>query len=182
MIYSPAEDSYLLEAQVKKLSKGKTVLDMGCGSGILSLAAKNSGGKYVLGADINFEAVAETSKKGIDAVKSNLFQKIKGKFDLVVFNPPYLPKDEREDSESSQVTSGGKNGDEIIIRFLKNSTEHLSPNGKILILVSSLTPREKIDKLLVKLKLSRKVLSEKKLFMEKLEVWQLQQNLKVSRS
>ena len=55
MIYEPAEDSYLLEKQVKKYSKHKRVLDIGAGSGIQALAAMNSGAKYVLAADIEDE-------------------------------------------------------------------------------------------------------------------------------
>lgn len=173
MIYQPAEDSFLLESEVKKSAKNKKVLDVGAGSGILSLAAKNSKAKSVLAVDINAESVRECQKLGIKAVKSNLFRQVKGKFDLIVFNPPYLPEDRREDKESALATSGGKKGDEIILKFLKQSSKHLEKNGIILLLVSSLTPQNGINNLLVKLNFTKKVLSEKKIFMEKLEVWKL---------
>jgi len=48
MIYEPKEDSYLLEGVVKNYSKGKKVLDMGCGSGILGDSALREGATSVL--------------------------------------------------------------------------------------------------------------------------------------
>lgn len=136
MIYEPREDSYLLEKYVKKLAVGRT-LDMGAGSGIQALAAKKAAS--VLASDINAEAVAFVKNKGISAVISDLFGSIEGKFDTIIFNPPYLPEDEREDRESSLCTTGGKKGSEIIERFLRESKKHLAIDGQILIVVSSLT-------------------------------------------
>ena len=174
MIYEPREDSFLLEKEVKKAAKRKIVLDMGSGSGIQAKAAISAKAKSVLASDINKEAVESLKKQGIDAIQSNLFSNIKGKFDVIVFNPPYLPKDRREDSDSSLATTGGKRGDEIILRFLKSSKDHLNENGIILIIMSSLTPEKKILALLKKQKLNREVISSQKLFFETLEVWKLQ--------
>ena len=173
MIYEPAEDSFLLQKQVKKYSKGKSVLEIGTGSGIQIQTAIKSGAKKILATDINEEVLRTLETKKINFRKSDLFSNISEKFDLIIFNPPYLPEDKREDLESQLATTGGKNGDEIILKFLKQSPKHLNNNGKILLLISSLTPQSRIDKFLIKLKLSKKKLSEKKLFMEKLEVWEL---------
>ena len=176
MIYDAAEDSYLLEKFVKKYSKNKSVLDMGTGTGIQALAAIQSGASKVLAADVNFQAVINARKLGIKAVQSRLFSHIKEKFDLIIFNPPYLPKDEREDKESALSTTGGFKGDEIIIKFLKNVKKHLNPHGFILLLVSSLTPRDEIITTLRKHSLKRKILAKKKLFMESIEVWKINHN------
>ncbi len=113
-------------------------------------------------------------KKKIQTVNSYLFSKIKGKFDLIIFNPPYLPEDKREDSESSLISSGGKKGDEIIVRFLERVGRYLSKKGIILIVLSSLTPQRKILKFLKEKGFIREVISEKKIFMEKLEVWKIE--------
>ncbi len=168
MIYEPAEDSFLLEEQVKKYAKGK-VLDMGAGSGIQSEAAKNSD---VLAADINPEVVSYLKKKGIKAIESDLFSNIKGKFDLIIFNPPYLPKDKREPKDSSISTAGGEKGNEIIERFLKQAKNYLKKDGKILMVFSSLTPD--IDKIIEKYNYKYKKLSEKSLFFETLYVYIIQ--------
>ena len=177
MIYPPNEDSYLLEKIIKKYSKNKKVLDIGSGSGIQIMAAINSGAKSVLATDINQEVVKKLNQRKIKAIKSNLFSKVKGYFDLIIFNPPYLPRDKREDKESSLSTTGGKNGDEIILKFLNNLTDYLAPDGLALIIVSSLTPKQKILKLLKKKKLNKKAISEEKLFMETLEVWKITKHL-----
>ncbi len=171
MIYSPREDSYLLQVQVAKYTKNKSFLDMGAGSGIQSETAINAGAKSVIAADINLKSINFIKSKALDAIHSDLFSNIEGRFDLIAFNPPYLPQDKEEDKESQQVTTGGKRGDELIIRFLKQAKQYLNKDGKILLLISSLTPIKKILALIKKLKMNKKKLSEKKLFMEKLEVW-----------
>ena len=173
MIYGPAEDSYLLSRYVSKYVKNKDFLDMGAGSGIQSQSAKKAGANSILAADIDSEVVEFLKKKGIEVVKSNLFEKIDGKFDLIAFNPPYLPEDKREDKESGKITSGGVKGDEIICKFLKNVEKFLKPSGKVLLIVSSLTPRERIDEILEDKKISKEILEKEKFFMEELEIWLL---------
>jgi len=173
MIYEPAEDSYLLKGEVRKFCKDKRVLDMGAGSGIQALTAKEGGALSVLACDIDIRAVNELKKKGINAVLSDLFFGIKKKFDLIIFNPPYLPEDKREDAESARNTSGGKKGDEIIIKFLRGVGGHLNANGIILLVVSSLTLKSRILSVLRREGLKKKVIAEKKIFMESLEVWKI---------
>ena len=174
MIYNPREDSYLLEKEAGKYARGKKVLDMGSGSGILAERALKSGAKEVLAVDIDSESLKILKKKGINAIKSDLFENVKGKFDLIVFNPPYLPNDDLEDTESKKATTGGKKGDEIILRFLRDADKYLEKNGIILLLISSLTPQNKILKQVNKNGMKKRVIAEDKLFFEKLEVWKIE--------
>tara|TARA_Y100000310_G_scaffold345778_2_gene469740 strand:- start:1564 stop:2079 length:516 start_codon:yes stop_codon:yes gene_type:complete len=169
MIYEPREDSFLLLEYVKEYSKGK-VLDLGCGSGILSKGALEET-KDVLGVDINEEAVDYCKNQGINAIKSDLFENVKNKFDLIIFNPPYLPLDKNEDKDTRLLTTGGKKGDEIIGRFLKEAKNYLEDNGNILILFSSLSGD--ILNLFKKYNYKFKLLKEKKLFFEMLYVYEL---------
>lgn len=166
MVYEPGEDTYLLAEFVKKFSKDKKVLDLGTGSGILALTAKEAGAKEVLASDINEEAVKEAGKKGIKAVKSNLFKNIKGKFDLIVFNPPYLPKDKREKEDLD--TSGGKVGNELTIKFLKQAKSFLNKDGIILIIISSLSKPEMTFDKIKELGFNYKILGKNKMFFEEI--------------
>jgi len=173
MIYQPSEDSFLLESVIKDYARGKKCLDVGTGSGILANECLKSKAKSVLAIDIN----PESGKFFKNFLQSDLFSNLsRKKFDLIIFNPPYLPQDKREDKESRIVTTGGKEGDEIILRFLKQSKEFLSPKGIILILFSSLTSRKKINNLLKKLNFSARKIAEKKVFFETLEVYEIKHN------
>ena len=178
MIYQPREDSYLLQKQVKKYSRNKKVIDIGSGKGIQAETAIKAKAKSLTATDIDNNSISLLKNKfknneNIKIVKSNLFSKInkKEKFDLIIFNPPYLPQDYREDKESAKATTGGKKGDEIILKFIKQANNYLSKDGIILIVISSLTPQNRINKLLSKLKLKKKLLAKQSFFMEKLEVW-----------
>jgi len=156
------------------LSLKMTMLDMGTGSGILAeTASKFINKKNILTADINPESTKLLKQKGFKSIKSNLFENIplrtqnsrlitSNRFDLIVFNAPYLPIDKREPKDSQLATTGGKHGDEVSIKFLKQAKNYLTKNGKILLLISSLTPIDKIKKF------NPKIVAKKKLFMEKL--------------
>jgi release factor glutamine methyltransferase len=174
LIYSPAEDSFLLKKVLEKeipqsfkKNKNITFLEIGVGSGIQLQVAKNFEIKNIQGADINKAAVKHCKQQGFNCIQSNLFSNIKNKFDIIVFNPPYLPKDKKEDEESKLATTGGKEGSEIINEFLIQAKNHLKKDGKIFLLISSLS--ENINWLNYK----KKLVSEEKLFFEKLEVWEL---------
>jgi len=166
MLYEPAEDSFLLQEQVRKYAKG-SVLDLGTGTGILAKTALEKT-KNVLAADINEEAVKNCKKLGIKVVKSDLFSNIKGKFDTIIFNPPYLP-DDKFNLKDDMNYIGGKKGNEILERFFSQARRHLNKEGRILLVFSSLTPN--VNKLLKKYKFKYKKLSEKKFFFEKLIVY-----------
>lgn len=174
-VYEPAEDSYLL-AENLKIKKGDYVLDIGTGTGIQALTAAEKARK-VLAVDINPYAIetakknAETNKiKNIEFRKSNLFSKIteKEKFDLIIFNPPYLPTNEKDLLGKSWA--GGKKGTETINKFIKQAPKHLKPKGRIMLLVSSINKPEEIIKKLRNKKLKTEITARKKLFFEELLV------------
>ena len=136
---------------------------MGTGTGILSeTVSKLLDKKNILATDINSKAVKFLKQKGFKTIKTNLFEKINKKFDLITFNAPYLPLDKREPKDSQLATTGGKHGDEISIEFLRQAKKHLNKNGKIFLLVSSLTPMNKIKKF------NPRIVARKKIFMEEL--------------
>jgi HemK-related putative methylase len=179
-IYSPEEDSYLMSENIKRklpilLNKNPNLkfLEIGSGSGInlkvtLSLGIKK---ENILACDINKKAVEHCKGLGFNCMKSNLFEEIpKQKFDLIIFNPPYLPEDSLEPKSSKVATTAGKKGNEVIKLFLNDAKNFLSKKGKIFIITSSLS--KEID--FGKYKLKFKILDTKKLFFEKLFLWELE--------
>ena len=142
MLYEPAEDSFLLEKYVKELARGD-VLDLGTGSGIQAVAAAENA-RSVTASDIqeDVELYFRERFEGRDIrfVRSDLFSDISGKFDTIIFNPPYLPDEGLEDRR----LFGGKGGWEILERFISQSREHLRPGGIILIVFSSLTGEDRV--------------------------------------
>ncbi|MCK9596101.1 methyltransferase [Candidatus Pacearchaeota archaeon] len=175
-IYLPSDDSFLLseilKKEILKLADEKTnikTLEIGCGSGIQLKTLKEAGLKKenIFSCDINSEAVKHCKTLGFSSVKSDLFKNIKEKFDLIVFNPPYLPEDKREPRDSRVATTGGKKGSEIINKFLQQAKKHLTKDGKIILLTSSLTKGIKWNNY------KKKLLGKKKLFFEELKVWEL---------
>lgn len=165
MIYEAAEDSFLLEKFVRDYAK-RSVLDVGVGSGILMEAALKKT-KDVKGVDIDEEAIEYCKKKGLNVIYSDLFSNVKGKFDLIVFNPPYLPEDEIKDKD----LVGGEHGYELIERFFNEADKFLNKNGKILIVFSSLTNKRKVDEIIKKNKFNFKLLAKEGYFFEKLYVY-----------
>ena len=163
-MYQIAEDSLFFAEFLKKyLSKLKnkniSYIDIGTGSGILPETAEKFKLKSIEASDIDILSVKYASKRGIKAVKSDLFSNIKGKFDLITFNAPYLQEDKYD---RSLDTTGGKKGDETAVKFLKQAKKHLTKSGRIFLLISSLTPISRIKKF------NPKISARKKLFFEEL--------------
>ena len=159
--YPPSEDTFLL---LDNLRCGKEVLEIGTGSGIIAMECAKRGSE-VTAVDIDENAIAELKKRAeeegikIHAFLSDLFENVTGKFDTIIFNPPYLPGDAKE-IEDLQWAGGGEHGDEIIMRFLSDAWRYLKDGGEIYIILSSFNRIEKMKKfpyrfeLLAELKLS----------------------------
>jgi release factor glutamine methyltransferase len=140
-VYEPAEDSLSL-IEIIDVKKGDRVLDMGTGSGIAALHCAKAGA-VVTAADINPVAVrcakdnAKRNSLAISAVQSDLFSRVSGIFDVISFNPPYLPSE--MDGADNPAWTGGSTGHEIIERFLKEAKPHLAPGGTVYVILSSLS-------------------------------------------
>lgn len=178
-IYYPAEDSYLLQKFVRRFATGR-VLDMGTGSGIQALAAiEVPSVREVVAIDINPKAVEALKKeiegqkqklRKIKVVQGDLFENLDGYFNVVIFNPPYLPQDKGiEDS----ALYGGRKGWEISERFFREVSGHMFPEAVILFLFSSLTNKQKIEEILEHNLLQWEELGEEKISFETLYVYKI---------
>ena len=173
-IYLPREDSYLIQKHVKAHVKGK-VLDMGTGSGILAKTALEHT-EDVIACDVDKTAVKFATEQGVNVIHSDLFSNLaiktdKDRFSLIMFNPPYLPN---EPGAKDVALDGGKNGYETIGRFLDSANPFLHENGKILLLFSSLTKKQKIDEYIERNCFSSKLIDREKLAFEELYVYSIE--------
>jgi release factor glutamine methyltransferase len=144
-VYPPEQDTYLLlGAVLREIDPATRVLEVGCGSG--EIAARLSEIAPVVATDINPHAAVAAAARGVEVVRTDLFSGICGEFDLVLFNPPYLPTrgEERIDDWLEYALDGGETGRDVIARFLAGVTRVLSPKGRIFLLVSSLTGLEEV--------------------------------------
>ena len=175
-IYQPAEDSFLLQKYIKRYAEGR-VLDMGTGSGIQAKeAVKSSIVREVIAVDINKIAIEKLKSENIRKIKaihSDLFENIEGKFNLIIFNPPYLPQDE---GIADEAIYGGKKGWEISERFFSQTNKHLVGNGKILFLFSSLTNKVKINQILSNYLFHHQELAKEKHHFEELYVYLIEKS------
>jgi release factor glutamine methyltransferase len=147
-VYEPAEDSFLF-AENLDVKEGAQVLDLGTGCGVLGiLAAKKAGG--VVAVDLNPYAIrcakensALNGVRGkIEFVQASLFTALNPNavFDLILFNAPYLPSEENEAATwIGRAWAGGASGREVVDRFISEAPPHLKPNGRVLLMQSTLT-------------------------------------------
>ncbi len=145
MVYSPREDSYLLQKWVEKYSPGMRVADIGTGSGVQAITAAKNNAVKVVGVDIDEKSIQEAESNAlkkdvlVDFRRGYLFDSFNSDelFDLIVFNPPYLPRDERV-GDNPEVC-GGIKGNELTMEFLKRAKEHLVYTGRILLILSTVS-------------------------------------------
>lgn len=142
-VYHPEEDSVLLAKAVERYAFGR-VLDIGTGSGVQGIVAAKMGCDVTF-SDIDSEAVwcakANAGENGVEGrfVVSDLFEKISGRFDTIIFNPPYLPSGEAE----VKALDGGKDGREVIDRFISEYKDHVEGKHMVLLLESSFNNYER---------------------------------------
>ncbi|MDR3222699.1 MAG: methyltransferase [Methanobrevibacter sp.] len=155
-VYEPSDDSYLLSENLI-IEKGDEVLDIGTGSGIIAISASTLA-KSVIATDINYDALKLAEKnikinkiENISLCFGNLFQPVKNKkFDLILFNPPYLPTDKTDILEDNlnYAFDGGIDGMKTINPFLNQVKNHLKYGGRVQMIQSSLSKiQETINKL-----------------------------------
>ncbi len=144
-VYPPSEDTFLL-AEASGPVRGR-VLELGTGSGLIAVLCARLGAE-VVATDINPHAVrlarANAARNGvsIEALEADLFEGVSGRFDLVVFNPPYLPtapEDLTGDRWLDASVDGGPDGLGPARRFLKGVRPRLAHGGRALTVTSSLS-------------------------------------------
>ncbi len=149
----PRQDTeVLVDEALQALSPGARALDLCTGSGCILISLLKMAEERLhieeikgVGADISEEAlaVAEENAKRLGAqaqfVKSDLFAKIEGRFDLIVSNPPYIPteaieglQDEVRLFDPRIALDGGADGLHFYREIVRQSIGHIEDGGTLI--------------------------------------------------
>jgi len=146
-VYVPSDDTYLL-IDLLDIKDGELVLEVGCGCGIISVIAVLRGARRVVAVDVNPYAVLNTRDNVVGCGVYGLVDVIQSYgcrclalrpcFDVVVFNPPYLPQ-EKVDSWIEVSWAGGSRGYDVLLDVLNDLLGLIKCCGKLYVVVSSLS-------------------------------------------
>ena len=176
-VYPPAEDTYLLLDAIE-LERADSFLEVGCGTGLISVAAAEIA-KSVIAIDLALNAVRNARRNmeinSVDrrscVIQSDLLSALghDARFNVIAFNPPYLPDDDIV-TEMNHAFVGGGVGVELTERFILQAIPHLERNGRIYIVVSSLADIKRVSNFMKSHGLQVNDKAETKLFFETLRV------------
>ncbi len=140
----PRQDTEtLVEEALKICQPGMRLLDLGTGSGCIVISLmKNANGMEAAGSDISKQALLVAKENGrthevdVDWVRSNLFENINGRFDLIVSNPPYIAQadilelmPEVRDFEPVGALDGGADGLDYYRQIIAKGKNYLNKDG-----------------------------------------------------
>lgn len=114
----------------------KTVIDMGCGTGLQGIVCGLYGAKKVIFSDLAAEAVENTKKnvekfnlKEVFVTQGDLFENVKDKADIIIFNHPFFSDETMEEMKvKKSMTEQGR----LIHRFFDDAKKLLNKGGKII--------------------------------------------------
>lgn len=130
-VYGGSTDTELL-CDCLDIQRGDDVWEIGTGTGIVALFAEKSGARYVLATDLSPQAV-KNAKQNVAAFHSkvhvrgaNVYQGIRKKFDVLIFNPPYT---NHQAKKLYQICFWDE-GNSALRKFFSGARSHLKKGGR----------------------------------------------------
>lgn len=176
-MYLPSDDSIFLSNVVNHYY-GQLALEIGTSSGII-LKELSKNFRIVIGTDIDFDSLkrAQSVLRNDRLVCCDAASALHDiRFDLIVTNPPYLPNNP---NHVDKTVDGGPTGIEVSIHILTSALDKLARNGKILILVSNLSDKKKLETFVSENNLVMNQIAQKELFYEILEIIEIRRQTEV---
>jgi release factor glutamine methyltransferase len=160
--------------------KEKSFLELGCGSGIISLLAASKGA-IVTATDINkmaLDGLTEASEKynyNISIIYSDLFNNIKQtNFDYIIINPPYYPKNPKSINE--QAWFCGENF-EYFYKLFKKLPDYLNSKNEVFMILSEDCDINNIKKIATKTDIRFQLIQKKTKGFEKNYIFKITKGL-----
>lgn len=165
-VYPPSEDTELLIGALAQERPSGWWADVGTGSGAVADAMRKRGAR-VVATDLNPHAALD--------VRGDLLSALKGPFDLVAFNAPYLPSSEEERVEGwlDHAFHGGEGGVEVSERFVADLPRVLAPGGRAYLVVSSRADLERLAQAVGRAGLRQEKVASQRFFFEEIAVWRI---------
>ncbi|MFV9456748.1 HemK2/MTQ2 family protein methyltransferase [Rhodococcus sp. NM-2] len=153
-VYRPQRDTWLLAEVLaaRDLGPGSRVLDLCCGTGVLSVEACAAGAGWVTAVDVSRRAAISTwlnaklHRRTIRVVRGDLVDSVRTlRFDVVVANPPYAPatNDGRPGRVLARAWDAGVDGRAVLDRICSETPDLLAPGGTLLLVQSTLNGVDK---------------------------------------
>ena len=141
------ETELIVETALERAPRGGRVIDIGTGSGCIAISIERERPDLeVLGVDRSPDALAVASKNRarlesrVRLAGSDLLSAVRGGFDIIASNPPYVPLAEYEElavevriHEPRIALTPGVRGTEILERLLVEARFHLAPGGAVIL-------------------------------------------------
>jgi SAM-dependent methyltransferase len=141
-VFAPTRHAYV-DLVAQRDVTGRSVLDVGCGTGVLSFVLLGNGATEALGTDLDPRAVASATRNaealgvaGFRAVEADLWPD-DHRADLVVFNAPWMPTAPMTRLDRAVYDDGAA----TLLRWLDGLADHLTEGGEGVLLVSDLPER-----------------------------------------
>jgi len=185
-VYEPSEDSFQLLESID-FKKGDNIFEIGTGTGIISLYLCMNNANIIC-SDINPYAIKNTKenfKINREKMKGNyevrfgdMFNVLKKdeKFDLIIFNPPYLPKlinSKIKDKWFNIAVEGGITGLKFTKKFILEISKYLKENGSAYFVYSSESDENKLKEVLLDTKLNYSIINSINYNSEELRIYRI---------
>lgn len=139
------DTEFVVEKALENINEKTKVLDLCCGSGIIGITAAKEKDCFVVFADISKKAL-KVCKKNIKkhsvagkVIRSNLFDKISDKFDVIICNPPYIKTGDIASLDVSVkkfdpriALDGGTDGLDFYRQITEQASNFLNEGGKLI--------------------------------------------------
>jgi release factor glutamine methyltransferase len=141
-VYAPRSDTALLASELGVV-KDAHVLELCAGSGALALLAAQRGAARVLAIDCSRRAVlairanARLNRLQLTARRGDLSSRIEPheRFDVILANPPYLPT--IDEGRTDDRWDAGPDGRAVLDRIIDEASDHLRPEGRLVLAQSA---------------------------------------------
>jgi release factor glutamine methyltransferase len=150
-VYRAQSDTELLSGRLARHAAGRTVLDLGTGTGALALAAWRAGAASVTAVDLSRRCVAATRLNcllhgaSVRVHRGDLYGPVRRRrYELIVANPPYVPSETAvlPRHRPGRSWDAGPDGRAVLDRICDGAAEHLDPHGVLLVVHSQVCGAE----------------------------------------